>query len=135
MANITLPTTLTVGDGATVRRVKGGTAITVGNAVYRDPTTGEYLKAQANADATDDLEGIAVTPSGDGQELLIVTEGPLHNASGLTAGQWYVLSASGAGLLMPVADLVATNRSVLAGYALSATSFYVKIIRTGVAVG
>jgi hypothetical protein len=134
MASISISTTATVGAGATTKQVKGGTALVVGEAVYQDTTTKKHLKAQANAAAAAVAEGVAVTPSGDGQEMIIVTEGLLQNVAGLQQGMWYVLSDSVAGDIMPVADLTAGKQSTLLGYAPSATSFYVKIVRSGVAV-
>lgn len=135
MASLALSTTLTVGSGATTKSSKGGATLAVGHVVYQDPTTKKHLKAQANAAATATVEGICATASGDNQALLIVTNGLIENVAGLTAGQWYVLSDSVAGEIMPVGDLTTGDRSTLVGYAPTATSFFVKIIPSGVAVG
>lgn len=134
MTAVSLPTTGTVGAGAKTKQITGGESISAGEALYKDATTREYMKAKADTEAHAAVEGIAVTDSGDGQAGVIVEEGLIEDLSGLTAGMWYVIDKTTAGDLMPVGDLASTNYSTLVGYAPSTTSFYVKITQTGVAL-
>ena len=132
MAELVLDSTVTVTEG-TPTRVRGGEAIAAGMAVYKDGTTKEHMKAVCDTTAHAEVEGIAVTPGGDGQDMLIAgNDCLLGGLTGLTAGVWYALSDGTAGYLMPVADLASTNVSTLVGYAPSTTTFRVKIVNTSV---
>lgn len=133
MAELTLGTGVTIGTGASVKQVEGGETIAAGMAAYKDTTSKQHMKALADSAAHAEVDGIAVTGSGDGQALLLVTEGLLGGVSGLVPGQWYVLSNGTAGYLMPADELANGNYSTLVGYAPTATSFYVKIVKAGVA--
>ncbi len=133
MGNVSLPTTLTVNADATKKTVKGGAAIVIGEWVYQDTTTKKHLKAQGDTAAHADVQGVAVTASGDGQELVIVTDGDIEVASGLVKGMWYVLSDSSAGDMMLASDLGNGDYSTLLGYAKSTTIFHVKIVKSGLA--
>lgn len=134
MAEKTLDSTVTVDEG-TPTRVQGGETITAGMAVYKDATTKEHMKALCDTSAHAEVEGVAVTGGGDGQDMLIAgNDCLLGGLTGLVAGMWYVLSKTTAGSLMPVADLASTNYSTLVGYAPSMTTFRVKIIASGVAL-
>lgn len=135
MAERALGTGATVGEGAVRKTVTGGEAITVGMPVYKDSSTNEHMKGLADSAAHAAIEGIAVTASGDGQELVIVSEGLLGGLTGLTVGEWYVVSDATAGYIMPVSDLGAGNYGTLVGYAPTATTFQVKIVKSGVAHG
>ncbi|GIL09288.1 MAG: hypothetical protein BroJett033_7990 [Chloroflexota bacterium] len=93
--------------------VKGGAAITAGQAVYLNTTTLEHELADADTDATSVFAGIAITGGQDGADMLIAPPGAVIDfGATLTAGTIYVVSPT-AGGIAPWADLTAGDYVVV----------------------
>lgn len=110
-----------------------GATVTAGQVVYEDATDNNKWKlADANvSDAAANVKGIALHAALAGQPLQVIKGGPLTLGAILTAGHWYVLSAT-AGGIAPVADLASGHRSTLLGYAYSTSVLIVAPQVTGV---
>src|SRR5690348_11017500 len=90
--------------GTSVKTKKAGVAITAGQAVYYDATTGTLKLADANASAaTASAVGVALNSCASGQWCTYLEEG-LYTVGGTTAvGTIYCVSAT-AGGIAPIAD-------------------------------
>lgn len=124
------------GSNATTERGTAGETITAGQVVYRDATTGKYLKADNNSAtaAVRQPRGIALNGAALNQPLGVLTSGDITIGATLTAGARYYLSET-AGGIQPEADLATTGEYVaLIGLAKSTTVLAVDIQYPGVAI-
>ncbi|MCU0466591.1 MAG: hypothetical protein MUF38_18745 [Anaerolineae bacterium] len=106
-------------DASFITGVAGAT-ITAGQAVYRDATTGRFLLADADAEASAKLEGIAVNGASTGQNITIQIGGEITIGGTVVVGQVYVASAT-AGGIAPYADLLSGDFVSIVGVGISAT--------------
>lgn len=116
-------------DSATFKNGTAGAAVTAGQPVYKDSTTGKYHPADANASAiTSVVEGIALHAAAADQPLKIQTgdDITLGAAASMTVGGVYVLSAT-AGGIAPVADLATGHRVSILGVAKTAAVLSLRI--------
>lgn len=113
--------------------VVAGETITAGQPVYRDASTGKYLKADANAAsaAAREATGIALNGASNGQPLTIQTSGQITIGGTMTAGIAYYLSDT-AGGICPVADIGSGEYVDLIGIAVSTTVLDLIFKYTGV---
>lgn len=102
-----------------------GEAITQGQAVYLDASSGKWKKAQCDgtaAEAGQDGYGIALNAAGaDGQPVQVARPNAvvtLGAGAAPAAGTVYFVGAT-AGALNPAADLVSTNKALPIGLGLS----------------
>lgn len=126
MADISITAANVVkGSNAVTEDGTAGETITAGQFVYRDSSTGKYMKADADAAtaAARTPRGVALNSASDGQPLEIQKSGNITIGGTLTAGVTYYLSGT-AGGICPLADVgtgeyycilgIATSTSVLA---------------------
>lgn len=134
MADLTITAASVVaGDGSTVVRGTAGVAITAGQAVYLDATTGKYALADSNSAtvAARRAGGIALNGAALNQPITVLTAGAVTIGATLTAGTAYYLSDT-AGGICPVADLGSGENVCLIGLAASASVLNVDIQNPGV---
>jgi hypothetical protein len=110
------------GANAIVEHGTAGETITAGHAVYKDTTTGKYIKADANSAtaAARQARGIALNGASDGQPLTIQKSGDITLGAVLVAGTDYYLSDTPGGVA-PRADIGAGEYVCLLGLAKTAS--------------
>lgn len=136
MADLTI-TAASVVAGAGANRVSGtaGETITAGQALYKAPTTGLYMKSDADSvtAAAREVDGIALNGAAVNQPVQVQTSGPLTIGATLTPNTPYYLSGAAAGGICPLADVGTGEYLVQIGIAKSASVLDVEIQATGVA--
>lgn len=129
MADLTI-TAASVVAGSDATTVKGlaGVAITAGQAVYLDATTGKYALADADSATVAQRRavGIALNGAALNQPVTVLTSGTYTVGSAVTPGVAYYLSGN-AGGICPVADIGAGEFVCLIGFATNATTIAVAI--------
>lgn len=122
------------GSNAVTEQGLAGATITAGQLVYRDSTTGRYLKADSNAASAEirTPRGVALNGASDGQPLAIHRSGDITIGATLTAGIAYYLSDTPGGICA-VADVGSGEYVVLLGVAKSASVLAFSVTYTGVA--
>jgi hypothetical protein len=125
------------GSAATDQFTNGlaGAAITAGQAVYYDTATETWKLADANdTAATAAAGGIALNGAASGQPVRVQTAGSvtLGAAAAMTVGEVYCVSIA-AGSIVPVADLLTTNRVTILGVASTAAILQLRINNTQIA--
>jgi hypothetical protein len=116
------------GSNATIARGVAGAAITAGQAVYLDPTTGKYLLADSNSAtaAARQASGISLHGAALNQPIAVQTAGDITIGGAVTPGVAYYLSDTPGGIC-PVADIGAGEYVCLLGVAKSATVLAINI--------
>jgi hypothetical protein len=108
MADIVITASAVLANsGARTENGAAGEAITQGQLVYRDATTGQYMKSDSNAAAAAArvVRGIALNGASAGQPLQIARPGSdITMNAVLTAGVTYYLSDTPGGIC-PLADV------------------------------
>ncbi|MFZ5719205.1 MAG: hypothetical protein ACOY5Y_07025 [Pseudomonadota bacterium] len=136
MADLVITAT-SVAPSATTKQETGvaGEAITAGQVVYRDASTGKYGLADCDSATAGHRSpvGIALHGAAANQPLVIAKSGPMTLGATLTAGVAYYLSPT-AGGVCPVADLGSGDYPVFLGFATSAALLDVDIVEAGVAL-
>lgn len=141
MANLSITAgNVLPGANAKIEQGIAGAALTAGQPVYQDSADSNRLKpAAANNAATANVVGIVLQNVGSGQRVEYVREdddfSPGATLSLAAAGDrgTYVLAAT-AGMVAPVADLVAGNRYVPLFVAKSTSRAVLRIVNTGAAI-
>lgn len=134
MADISVTATAVVpGSDAVTENGIAGETITAGQAVYRDLSTGKYMKADNNSAtaAARQARGIALNGASNNQPMTIQTAGDLTFNAVLTAGIVYYLSDT-AGGICPVADVGGGEYVCTLGIAKSTTVLKLDIQFPGV---
>lgn len=109
-------------------------AISQGQPVYMDATSGNLLKPCANgAIASAQAVGIALNAAQPGQPVSYAIGGDLTFGSGLTRGTVYCISAN-SGKIAPVADLVTGNYVTVLGVATGAGTLRMGLIISAQAI-
>lgn len=123
------------GTNATVENGHAGETITAGQAVYRDASTGLYMKADNNgASATIRTpRGIALNGASANQPLAIQKSGDITIGATLTPGTTYYLSDTPGGIC-PLADVGNAEYAVIIGIAASASVLRLGFNYSGVAL-
>lgn len=103
-----------------IRTGTAGAAVAAGEVVYAS-SNGGVSEAQANADATSRVAGIALNSAALGEDVIYQSAGVVTGLSGLTFNTFYYLSAVTPGLLVSTPDAVAGQYLVLVGLALTST--------------
>lgn len=121
------------GSNAVTEHGTAGATITAGQLVYRDSSTGKYLKADSNGASAEirTPRGVALNGASDGQPLAIARSGDVTAGATMTAGVAYYLSDTPGGIC-PLADVGTGEYVVLLGLAKSTTVLAVDIQYSGV---
>ena len=137
MADLTVTAaSVLASSNATKRKGIAGATITAGQVLYEDSADGKFKLADADASAAlSNVVGIALHGAANGQPLEIVTEDPLFTPGATLSNSitgfngCYVLSDT-AGGIKPFGDIDADDYCVVLFVYLSATTAYMKIIRS-----
>lgn len=123
------------GAGAILNQGIAGEALTAGQAVALDPTTGKYVKADCDS-ATVALRkpaGICVVAANNNGPLLFQSAGELTLGTTLTPGQPVYVSAT-AGGIMPQADLTTGKTVQLLGLSKTAAILSMDLNSLGITI-
>lgn len=133
MADLTITAANVVATSGTRENGTAGAAITAGQVVYINATTGRYELADNNAASVParSPRGIALHAAAVGQPLAVLRSGDITIGAALTAGTDYWLSDTPGGIC-PRADLASGERVVLLGVAKSTTVLALNIQNSGV---
>lgn len=124
-------------SGSNVRTstVQVGEAVTEGQALYLDNTSGKYMLADATDTTKALVAGITLTSSDLDGYALMQTSRTYFAGTTLVKGDPVFLSATaGGGDLCPHADLASTNAVTLIGFASSTSEIELAINPTGITV-
>ncbi len=113
--------------------VQAGAAITIGQVVYLNTVTSKYEPADADAEASALVAGIAVTAASTDGYFSLLSQTDLILGATLVAGTAYYLSTN-AGGIAPHADLGAGDYVSLIGFASSTTVLDLNIQATGITI-
>lgn len=119
------------GSNALVEYGTTAVAVTAGQAVFSDPTTGTFKLSSNNGVGTRDVYGIALHAAAAGQPLAVQRGGDITLGATLVAGTDYWLSATLGGTC-PRADLGVGKDPVLIGIAKSTSVLTLNITDVGV---
>lgn len=122
-------------SGSSVEHGVAAAALTAGQAVYKDDTTGRFGLADSNS-ATAGVRvpvGIALHAAATGQPIAVATKGPITIGATLTPGTIYTLSETPGGI-QPSADLGSGEYTSVLGMATSASVLTLKIQSSGAAL-
>lgn len=130
---ITAANVLPTGN-ATLETGIAGATITAGQVIYKEAATGAFKLTDTDSATAEakNAYGIALNGASAGQPLTVVKSGPVTIGGTLVAGVFYYASNTPGGIC-PAAD-VATEQSVVVGYATSTSVLNVRIVNTGVTV-
>lgn len=132
MADITITSaSVKAGGGVVVADGTAGTAISAGEAIYFDKTTGKMLLSDANASGAKTCAGIALNSAADGQPVKYQKSGPITVGGTLVAGTVYAVSAT-AGAIAPLSDITTGDDVIILGVAKSTTVLQLDIQTPGV---
>lgn len=98
-----------------------GVAITAGQLVYYDTTTGTYKLTDSDALATSQVAGVALDGAAAGQPVVIQDKGTVTIGATIAAGVAYVASQT-AGGISPLADLLTGDYLCIVGYGASGST-------------
>lgn len=123
------------GSNATTEQGTAGETITAGQPVYKDSTSGKYMKTDSNSAtaAARQARGIALNGASLNQPLMIQMSGDITIGATLTAGTAYYLSDT-AGGICPLADVGAGEYVCLVGIAKSTSVLGINIVFPNVAL-
>lgn len=109
------------GANAQYRYGIAGAAITAGQLVYLDVTTGTWKLTDTNVVASADVDGIAIVSTASGAPITVITQDDDLTLGGTAAkGTIYIASAT-AGGIAPSADLTTGWYAVVVGLGKSTT--------------
>ncbi len=135
MADLTITEANVTSSNAsqTYRSYQCEVAITAGQVVRINGTTGKLILAQADSAENADMLGIALSGAGiDGYIVVAESSGYVSGAT-MVAGKYYVVSNT-AGALAPFTDLTTGQFTTYAIYATSTTEAVIRRVATGIAV-
>ena len=135
MANLTVTAADVTSNNTTqsYRSYQAEEAITAGQAVRLNPTTGKLVLSQADTETNADFLGIALSSCGVDEYLVVAEAGSYISGATMVAGQYYVLSNT-AGGLCPFTDLTTGQYATYAIFATSTTEATIRKIKTGASV-
>lgn len=132
MADLTITAaSVAKGSDAMVENGTAGAAITAGQTVYLDTTSGTMKLSDNDGTGTRSVRGIALHAAAVGQPIAYQRSGDITIGSALTAGQDYWLSSTPGGIA-PRADLTTGMDPILIGVAKSASVLTLAIVDVGV---
>jgi hypothetical protein len=129
---ITAANVVASGDATTATGIAGA-AITAGQAIYVEPTTGRYVQADSNSANVPQrrASGVSLNAASIGQPVSVVTQGDVTIGSTVVAGTAYYLSDTPGGIC-PFADVGTGEAVCLMGIAKSTTVLALAIQFPGV---
>jgi len=136
MADISItPANVLPGAGAVTEAGTAGETITAGQVVYKDPTSGLYLKSDSDSAtaAVRQPRGIALNGASLNQPLVIQRSGQITIGGTMTAGLAYYNSKTAGGICV-LADIASGGYSCVIGLSVSTTVLQIGITYSGVAV-
>jgi hypothetical protein len=131
MADVTFPTTAVPGEGAYHVNAVANGALAQGQFVYKG-TNKKMALAVANPALSAAIAGMVAETATANAPIKVQNRGRVTGLVGLTPGVTYYLSDTVPGALCLFADLQASAKVIIAGYAVSATEFEIAIYDTGV---
>lgn len=109
-----------------------GETITAGQSVYQKAADSKIYLADANVTSAEAaVVGVSLHAALANQPIQFATSGPLNFGAILTAGKWYVTSATPGGIA-PVADLVSTWYSTMIMYGYTTSIGIIALNPTGI---
>lgn len=132
MADISVTASSVKASGARIVNGTAGEAITAGQVVYSEASSGKFKLADSDSDTAEVkiAAGIALNGAADGQPVAVATKGDVTFNAVLTAGTAYYLSETPGGI-QPAADLGGED-VVFLGLAKSTTVLALNIQIPGV---
>lgn len=123
------------GADAVTELMTAAVAVTAGQAVYRDESTGKVGLADSNSATAQvrEVYGVTLNPAAANQPVLVQKGGSITIGATLTAGVAYYLSDTPGGLC-PVADVGSGEYVTLIGVATTSAVLKLTLTRTGVAL-
>jgi hypothetical protein len=133
MANLTI-TAASVAKGAraNVKNGTAGAAITQGQPVYIDATTGNLFPADADVLASAAVVGIALNAASTGQPVAYQTSGPITIGATVVVGTAYYASTTAGGICLE-SDLATGDFATFLGFATTTAIITLDIKASGVA--
>lgn len=134
MADLSITASAIIAGGnALIEHGTGGAAITAGQVVYKEASSGKFKLADSNSATAEAKTPYAIALNGcaDGQPLAVVKSGDVTMNAVLTAGSPYYLSETPGGI-QPAADLGSGENVALLGLAKSTTVLALRIQTPGV---
>jgi len=130
---VVTPANVVTGADASVTHGFAGETLLAGQAVYMDPTTRKWLKADNNSAAPGAkvAGGIALNGGSINQAVAILTSGPITIGAAMTLGTPYFLGDTPGGIC-PEADIAAGESVCQIGLALSTSVLNVNIVAPGI---
>lgn len=105
--------------GGQSRHVQASEAITQGQPVYK-ASSGKYTRCDADAEASAQVAGIAMTPCATDEYFVMALPGSqVDLGATLTVGETYVVSTN-VGAIAPIADLTTGDYTTILGTATAA---------------
>lgn len=135
MADISITAASVVpGTGAIIKQGTAGVALTAGQTVYVDPSTGNIKKANALTSATTAAcVGIAVNNAAANQPVNYQVAGQITIGATVTTGAIYLASGNNDGGICPAADVTTGWYTDVLAIAISTTVFQIYNVTPGVA--
>jgi hypothetical protein len=119
------------GQGATIRVVQFGEAVTAGMPCYLKAADNKYWKADANAGSAEAAAAVITLTKGDANGYgAVITAGKMQIGATVTKGEPYFVGAT-AGDIVPAADLASGWYTTELGIASSTTELVVSINASG----
>jgi hypothetical protein len=118
--------------GAVTRYGTAGETITAGQSVYLDSVSGKYKKADADAEATAEAVGIALTGSSDGQPIAVQYSGRITMGATVAVGQIYVVSTTAGGVAV-YGDLASGDYVTILGVGATTGAIDLYVTASGIA--
>lgn len=134
MADLTVTATSVLpGGGANTVSYPAGAAITAGQVVYKEASSGTVKLADCDS-ATAEVRsplGVALNGAAIGQPVEVQTSGNITIGATVAASVPYFLSPT-AGGIAPLADVLTGDYAVFLGFGISTTQIALRIVEAGV---
>lgn len=134
MADITVTAAnVKAGANAVVKTVTAGVAINAGQVVYQDTSDKKYKLADADAQATARVAGIALNDAAADQPLEVQTDGDIDVGGTVVVGEVYLVSVT-AGGIAPEADVLTGDYVSIIGIGTVANKLKMQILISDIAI-
>lgn len=129
MADLSITAGNVIGSGTRLAGVAGGT-VTAGMAVQKN-SGNEIVAASDDSAVNAACVGIALNGASDGQPVEYQASGLINLGATVAVGKVYVVSTSGG--IAPVDDIAGGEYVTVIGVGVTASSFMMGIVKSGVA--
>ena len=134
MADITVTAAnVKAGANAVVKTVTAGAAINAGEVVYQDTSDKKYKLADADAQATAKVAGIALNDAAADQPLEVQTAGDIDVGGTVVVGEVYLVSVT-AGGIAPEADVLTGDYVSIIGIGTVSNKLKMQILISDIAI-